>query len=293
MQEENTISPYSLVFVAVLMVSSQFWQPWVNRLFMEQSTHEAQAGRDPEGRLWIGKRDLEALHFDQLAQDHFAQAEMARLSQENAMLRKVMSKMKVFVKGAGEDLRFLAAQVMGRSWRGVGSVAVLNVGEDYNVKRGDWLLHLGAVCGQVVAVAGHTSLAVDMSSVDVRALVRVEGLKGEVIWEGTGSGRGVVRVRRGGLDNVVGRKIFLDEPLSGEGAYLVGEVVEVKPDQRGGWLRLSVEARIIPDSDILFVMQRHESSSAEIFAQRDRLYDLKREVRALERNKLSSELLQP
>jgi hypothetical protein len=293
MYDQASISPYSLVVVATLMVSSQFWQPDINAFFLESSALNERQKEVDSDRVWVSEDRVRLTleNEEMLSEAH--RGELSRLRQENLHLRKVLSQSKTMTKHGAEDVRFLAAEVMGRYWRQSGAVAVLNVGQDYAVREGDWLVHLGAICGKVVAVSGYTSLVVDLSGSDVRALVRVEGIEGEVIWEGIGSDRGVVRVRRGGEGSLLGRSVHLSVPLSAEGAYLVGEVIDEKPDRRGGWLRLEVQGRRIPHQDILFVMQRHESSSADLFAQRDRLDELRREMRRLERNKLRLELLRP
>jgi hypothetical protein len=275
------------------MVSSQFWQPKVNALFLERSSLNEQQGEVRSDRVWVSEDRVRLTLENEELLSEAHRGELSRLRQENQYLRRILSQSKVMAKSGAEDVRFLATEVMGRYWRQSGAVAVVNVGQDYAVREGDWLVHLGAICGKVVSVSGYTSLVVDLSGSDVRALVRVEGIEGEVIWEGIGSGRGVVRVRRDDHGSLLGRSVSLGAPISTEGAYLVGEVVDEKPDRRGGWLRLEVQGRRIPHQDILFVMQRHESSSADLFSQRDRLDDLRREMRQLERNKLRLELLRP
>ena len=275
------------------MVSSQFWQPNVNGFFLESSSLNELQKETLSDRVWVSEDRMRPKLEDEKMLNEAHRGELSRLRKENQHLRNILSQSNISTKHGAEDVRFLATEVMGRYWRQSGAVAVVNVGEDYAVREGDWLVHLGAVCGKVVAVAGYTSLVVDLSGADVRALVQVEGIDGEVIWEGIGSGRGVVRVRRGSRGSLLGRPVYLSAPISTEGTYLVGEVVDEKPDRRGGWLRLEVEGRRIPHHDILFVMQRHESSSADLFAQRDRLDELRREMRNLERNKLRLELLRP
>jgi hypothetical protein len=274
------------------MVSSQFWQPYINAWMLGQST----AGLSKSGqeeRLWSVEDPSVGVVLNHSEIDAALKNELLRLRRENRALRTVLSKSKMRVKHSGEDLKFLAVELLKTQWRQSGSVALLNAGRDYGLRQGDWLLHRGGICGKIEAVADKTSMAVDLCSVELRALVEVEGVPGEVIWEGLGGGKGVVRVRRGAVDTLVGKAVFLSEPISSEGSYPVGQVMAEMPDRRGGWMRLEVKGRKIPESDILFVMQRHETSTVDLFAQRDRLGELKKEVRQLELNKLRLELLQP
>ena len=286
--DRQKISPYSLVIVAALLASSQFWQPWAHHFFLESSSPQAFAPSAQE-RIWepLSSNPPEDLVSLELL------AENKRLRRENMQLKKMLTEAKVIKKSLGEDCRILSVQVISEVWRLGTETAVINAGQDYGLREGDWLMRQGYVCGRVISVSQRVSLVSDLSGPEIKTFVTVDGVEGEVIWEGCGRGRGWVRVRRDRQDSLVGRQIFLSAAESDVGSFLVGEVISEQPDRRGGWMLLEVQGRQIPHGDILFVVQRHESSVSDLFAKRDRLDELRREMRTLENNKLRMELAKP
>ena len=286
--DRQKISPYSLVVVAALLASSQFWQPWALHFFLRSSFPTPPV-------LGTGDVLWEPLSYNppEALVGINSSAEIKQLRWENSQLKKLLTEAKVIKKSVGEDCRILSVEVAGEIWRLGTETAVINAGEDYGLREGDWLMSRGYVCGKVISVSNRVALVSDLSGPEIKTFVTVEGVEGEVIWEGCGRGRGWVRVRRDRRGTLVGSQVHLSAPESDVGSFLVGEVISEQADRRGGWMLLEVQGRQIPHHDILFVVQRHESSVTDLFARRDRLDDLRREVRTLENNKLRMELVKP
>jgi hypothetical protein len=269
--------------VALLLAGSQIWQPKANQVFLNQLFSQTS---NQDEKLW--EPGLRSIPLS-------PEVELIKLRKEVGELKRMLQQSNTIRKDFGEDLRLLSVEVIGELWRQHGGVAALNVGHDYGIQEGDWLIHDGSICGKVTGVSNHTSLISELTSPNVRAFVTVEGLEGEVIWEGRGGGVAWVHVRRDAAParDLVGRKIYLSLPLSREGHFVTGQVSSVRPALRGGWWLLEAKGRVIPRNRKLFVVQPHEPSSSDIFARRDRLDELKKQVRELELNKLRMELLQP
>jgi cell shape-determining protein MreC len=286
--DRQKISPYSLVVVAALLASSQFWQPWANSYFLDTS-FSSPAILSSEENVWepLSSNPPESLLRLEPSE------ELKKLRYENSHLKKMLTEARIIRKNAGEDCRLLAVEVTGDMWRLGSETAIINSGEDYGLKEGDWLISRGTICGKVISVSQHIALVSDLSGADIKTFVKVDGVEGEVIWEGCGKGKGWVRVRRDNHSSLVGRQVRLSSPQSDFGSFLVGEVITEQADRRGGWMLLEVQGRQIPHHDILFVVQRHESSATDLFAQRTRLDALRKEVRQLENNKLRMELVKP
>lgn len=284
------ISIASLIFVALLITSSQFWLTRVQLHWMDEVHDIAidvkESGEEP---IWDPGREIL-----NVPENLYTESDVIRrLRRENALLKKSLSSLQSLRKAVGEDGMALNVEVLSRVYRTGLSTAIINAGADYGIREGDWLLDGDKVCGKVLAVFDRSALVSDLSFPEVKAFVTVGGIPGHYVWAGQGEGRGQVRVRRDSGEALMHRDVYLSGASSLEGSLWVGKVTEIRNDRRGGWQLLVVEGRKIKPDANLFVYQRQESTDRHLFAQRDRLHELKQEIRKIELNKLRMESLLP
>lgn len=288
--EASRISPYSFGVVVILLMTSQYWLLPLRSISLDQPlVTPMRSPEEEENILWSPAREhlrLPDFRYTENQALRRMQLQLQRHSEELRSLRSIR-------KAIGEDGMVLSVQVSGEIEHLRGDAILINAGKDYGVRSGDWLISGDEVVGRVTSVTQRASLVDPLTQPGLKCFVRIDRLKGSYIWEGQGEGLAHVRVRTQEASNLQNANVFLHAPLSFSGSLWVGKVVENRSDQRGGWKLLIVEGRKKNQNDILHIIQNQSSIQDQLFAQRDRLYELRKQVRQLEEDKLRMELSRP
>ena len=285
--EASRISPYSLLIVALLVMSSHYWLKPLRKVLLDQPLVAPSRTLDEEENiLWSPARE-------HLRLPEFRYTENQGIRRMRLQLQKQAQELislKSLRKAIGEDGMVLSVQISGQLSHLEGESSLINAGRDYGVRKGDWLISGDEVCGRVTSVTQRASLIDPLTHPGTKCFVKVDGLDGSYIWEGQGEGLAHVRVRSQQATTLMNANVFLYGPMSFSGTLWVGSVVENRSDQRGGWKLLVVQGRKKKQHDILHILQNQSSIQDQLFAQRDRLHELRKQVRRLEEDKLRMEL---
>jgi hypothetical protein len=285
--EASRISPYSFGVVVLVLMTSQYWILPLRSFTLDQPlVAPTRTLAEEDQILWSPAREHLRLPDFRYTENQSIRRMQLQLQAQTRELKALKS----LRKAIGEDGMVLSVQTSGQLEHLRGEAILINAGKDYGVREGDWLISGDEVSGRVTSATQRASLVDPLTHPGIKCFVKIDQLEGSYIWEGQGEGLAHVRVRSQEAATLINASVFLHGPMSFSGALWVGKVVENRSDQRGGWKLLVVEGRKKKPNDILHILQNQSSIQDQLFAQRDRLHQLKKQVRRLEEDKLRMEL---
>lgn len=280
---KGKISPLYLNIALVAIILSYYWLPWVNVQTLDLLKW-TKSSEEKEFPGWA--ENIHALDSD------IQQTQMYQnLLRENSRLTEELMRQGIEWKGANQDLRFLKSEVIGPFYRKNREVWMLDMGSDYNIKRGNFIFQKGQLVGRVLELAQTCCLAEPLTAPGYKIFVRIEGMKGEYLWEGMGNNLAKIKLKQIKKTKWKGKFVYLSVSSSLGGDLRLGQIQRIDRKLQQGWFQLYIEGRRVEQGDILYIVQDKEKKDIRLFEMRDELTRLKRRVAELELNKLRLELL--
>lgn len=278
------------LIAVTLVVFSGFWLPPLSSI-MVGGLAVMKTDKTPEREDWESGETLLAPQPES-SEIQRLRFDIRRLLKENRLLRIDLKTLRGYRKRMGEDTLVIATEIAGGNSRFGREFWILSGGEEAGVREGALVVQDYQVLARVVGVTKKACIAQKIASTMSRLVVTFPHESGEYIWHGSGARRGWIQIQGRMADKLLGQPVVLSNSLALSGGMTVGKAVGIKHNMKSGEAQLIIECHQPEKDKALYILQPADSTQPDAFVKRDRLAELKQEVRKLELQKLRTEMME-